>query len=789
MYNIEDFFILFEFFDDNKDVISSDVDEDERDLIFTEITRNLDQQLVQISVDTKLQVLEYFKSALDQPAYNSVDYNKLRRLVIDWYSVHKSLSSLQKHTSDVNVIPHPLLDESIKSLGFDYSNLIYHKPTKGQFLLALANLYKIKGSPQSILTAIRFFGFIDVSLYEWWIVERNGDLEFEGRRVTVETTDETKFPRRRLLTYDEFLEFDDPHWFYTENQIKTLNMDSEVGLLGLPSITPYFSVATVSNLTEIEKIYLIVSRIIGDQFTNFIHGDVVPKDIYLDFAAIDVSLLGLYCGILYSYWMYSDYIKYDALRNYIILNFGITPELDSTPFVFSQPYAYEKLLYWTLVRRDEDGNHDPLDITSSGKIVLISPKYQTIADLPLIASYPDRALVYQGVSGHPEIYEYDGTAWNLIETLTAGLSVSKQPYTGNPFVLFPNTLEKYITEVDISGGLDDLGELDWDASIIHFDEKLFYPFLMGLQDIPLGLNYLYLTNITFPEYTIPIYQNDDLFNAVTDNLAEFDTIVSRPTSRDDAKIKLDQYEEKFSRCQQLNFTQNQLDPGRILRGNDPLATYSNLPVTATIGDTYLINVGLSGDPEVYSYTTTGWKIVENGLLISNLGHDNDFIEWLDSQVGDNPAKYINLVEELMRELDIYTNTLIGTVPSIELTRLFLGILDFKNTIGRVIDFFKPKKARMLSFDLIYSLENELADSINLDSKVTTTISIDPTGYSIDTIRGKIPENYDEYEPGYDYPYVYDEVDIEIVDTHYEYEPVDDDVDFPMPFAEYEECPP
>lgn len=711
MFSIDDFFKIFQFYNDNKNTIGLTDSETQPDLVFTDETNDIDDSIIQIAVDTKLQALNFFKAAIDTPAFNSSDYNKFRRLILDWYATNKTFADIQRASSDPQTLDPNLLEIALRSFGFDYGSLILQKSIRAQFLLAIANLYKIKGSPVSITEMLKFFGFDNIRIYEWWLVRKGADdIYFEGRKIdTGGTVLEEAFPDKRLLTFENFLELDDPHWFYTRDQILNLDTDPVKGLIGLPSITPYFSIATVADLRGITRSYIILSRMFKDQYDNFINNNPPPKDLFIDVANTNTSLIALYLGILYSYWNYNDFLQYIKLRDYIIEEFEIVPELDSpVPFVYQEPNAYQRLLYWTISRQDENNLPDPLDITASSKVINFPNQVSTHDDLPDSNNNEgDTILVKIGLSGFPEIYRWDGSTWNLLDILAEGLGVSKQPKSGTPFVLYPETVEVYSDEVDVSNGIDD-DFLDYDVSIINYDEKVFYPLLNNFPKLQPDCSYLYLTDPDFTNYNQPFPDLPQLSNDSEAAIEDFFETTSRPTDYDDAKDKLDQFYEKFTRLQSLNFIQNKQDAGRLLNDIDPA-----------------------------------------------------FKQYIDDTIGENRLGYLDLIEDLILELDTFASTVIGRTP-IDLKQLLLGIPNIGEDLLPVIDLFKPKRARFLSYELIHQINDPSQDSINLKSEIAEmTIQMNVPSYGGDTLRGDFPQNYDVYPLGHDSRQIHDDISIEV----------------------------
>jgi hypothetical protein len=735
-------------------------------------TVQIDESIRQIAVDSKILATQFFERTLDVPVHNNPDFNKLRALFIDWYSSNRTFATIQRVSSNPQSLDVTLLEQAIRSFGFPYASLINKKDVRAQFLLSLAEIYKIKGTPQSIISALKFFGFPNLRIYEWWATRTGCDIFFEGRKlITGEVDDESAFPDTRELTYGDFLKIADPHWFYTEDQILHLDKNTEHGLIGLPSITPYFSLATTADIKGFEKIYSAISRLVKDQYENHLAGNNVPEDIFIDEAGFSVSLLSLFMGILYSWNNWNDWLKYVKLRDYIIEEFGIVPELDDDSFVLSFPNAYEKLLFWTITRTDENGDPDPLDITASGKIWGYPIQVEKITDLPDSANEGDKILVLVGLSGNHEEWRYDGTDWQLIEEFPEGMGTDRLPRSGTPFALYPPCIESYINEVDVSGGRDDT-PLDYDISIIRYDEQVFYPLLNNAGKISDKCKYLYAQDENIPNYNQPFPQLPELTTAIEANHERFDEITVRPSDRDDWEEKFEAFDTEFTRLQSLNCIQNKYDPQRILQGLTPVATVADLPTEdINEGDTILVNSGVSGDPEVYKYTGGTWVIDPDGLLTGNLGVDQRFKDWIDQQVVADRFAFEDLIEDLMIELDTWSATVIGVTP-IDLKQLAMGIPNIGESLFPVLDFFKPKRARFLSYELIHQINDPVGDSVNLEDDLRLNATLRVPHESPDSMRGGFPEDYDEYEWGHDANNLYDDVSIEVTEGGVPVDPED-----------------
>lgn len=673
----------------------------EETAIISGSARGIDSNLLQIATDSKIQSINFFKATLDQIAFNSNDYNKMRQLFIDWYSSGKTFAEISRQSSDPNALNSSLLDLAIRSFGFNYSDPIYSKQTKVQFLLALAELYKKKGTPQAMVDALKFFGFDDISIYEWWIVRNDDNLYFQGQIIDTGNT-RAEFPETRFMSWDQFaVNIQDPHWYYTREQILQLDQDPIRGAIGLPSLTPYFSVSAGSNLRNLTKNYAIINRIISDQYNNYISGDVPPQDIYVDTFDEYVSFTELYLGALYSYLRYNDFVKYNKLRIYISSNFGIDPENDQDPFTFEQPLAYEKLIYWAFNHRDEFGNNQPLDIG-----MIKDP-----------ALYPD---------------------W-------------LQPASGEPFKFYPPPMEDYGYSVDITGGSEVEIELDYDESFIGFyDESIpSFPDLSFGIPFPLNSRQIYATSSDFPNYNQPINTISNWKSVIDEILEDYELVVERPTDYEDAEEKNELFNEQFTRLQRWDFIRNRQDPERVLQGPEPVETVTDLPDTGDeIGQTQMVFQGVSGEAEVYRWDGSNWVIVENGMRIGNLGMNNVFKTAIDERVGTDYFSYIDVAQDLLLEIDAFAATYIQQSP-ISLSRL-LSDSDINNELLQVIDFWKPKRARLSSLELIGTVNEPVPDSINMKDEMSIRMEIKLPETSMDRIRGSGAMDYDEHLAPPDY---------------------------------------
>ncbi len=254
---------------------------------------------------------KFVDSVIDQIAYNSPDWVRIKNFFIDWYASHRSVTSFQSNISDVYQMPNDQLDDLFRSLGYDESallkNPINNETTisKINFFLDLVNLYKQKGSPEALLNVLRYYGIVDVDIYEFQLQfeERAGklptDLVFKGQITTGTSGDQSPI----YLPFD-FLTNDDPHWLQTEDQLRTLFTENKINF---PSQSPYFGVKPLFDEEATDAATGILARKVQDQYEIWDDAGqpdegviaVLPQDALVTATGNTVSLLTLYLSTIY----------------------------------------------------------------------------------------------------------------------------------------------------------------------------------------------------------------------------------------------------------------------------------------------------------------------------------------------------------------------------------------------------------------------------------------------------------------------------------------------------------
>ena len=247
-----------------------------------------------------------FSNIIDQQAYNSRDYQRLRGFLRDWYAAHRTVTSFQANISDVYQMPNDRLDDLFQSFGYNLSSRLRDPTTnnaplnKVNFFLDLVNLYKIKGTPKALIDVLQYYGIVDVDLYEMSlqfedrIGKTSNDLIFKGRVVTGTTGDTSPI----YLPFD-LLTQSDPHWLQTESQIRSLVSSN---IINFPSQSPYFAVKPLFDEEATDAATGILQRRVQDQYdiwesNSFPSEDVtavLPQDAVISITGDQCSLLTLF---------------------------------------------------------------------------------------------------------------------------------------------------------------------------------------------------------------------------------------------------------------------------------------------------------------------------------------------------------------------------------------------------------------------------------------------------------------------------------------------------------------
>ena len=225
---------------------------------------NLTRVLDSIVKSDRAKIDTYFTNVIDQLAFNSEDWKRLRAFFIDIYSAHRAIATQASKISDPSNLSNDELDELFRSFGYPHSTILRdfdNNPlvTKLALFLNLVDLYKIKGTPRSILESLQFYGITKLDIYEFWLqMETPSSLFFKGDVITGTSIN----PGSLDLSYD-LLTAGDPHWLLTESQILALDQINDINL---PSKTPYFAVVPIIEFGSETPTFI---RIVQDQYEDY----------------------------------------------------------------------------------------------------------------------------------------------------------------------------------------------------------------------------------------------------------------------------------------------------------------------------------------------------------------------------------------------------------------------------------------------------------------------------------------------------------------------------------------
>lgn len=245
----------------------------------------------------KTKIEEYFSQVVDQTTFKTEDYLRLKDFLINLVASLRTCVTTSKYLSDPRSLSNIDLDELFRSFGFPYSTKIRgtdeNPPEqKIQLLYNLINLYKIKGTPDSIVRILQYFGLEKFDLFELVLKLVNSELVFESKFVAGTSTD-SDIDTIRLPFED--LTKSDPHWLLTKDQILHLNNTNK---LNLPSQSPYVGLQIQSVIDSAKA--AIFSRMVQDQYQTWKNGGTLENDARITIINEKHSLLELYLATVYT---------------------------------------------------------------------------------------------------------------------------------------------------------------------------------------------------------------------------------------------------------------------------------------------------------------------------------------------------------------------------------------------------------------------------------------------------------------------------------------------------------
>lgn len=253
----------------------------------------LDQKLKQLSYSEKETALAFFKHVVDQPTYMTADHKRLRRMLVDWYSSHRSLATNAKQYNDPYNLSNDALDELIRSFGFPYSNRIQNTDDKIAFLFGLIDLYNHKGTPKTLATALQFFGLTNIRISEWWIKKGEGTNFFVENMVVWPQNYTQDNPIQ--IPYETFF-LNDPYWQVSKTE---LIASYNTSVISLPSITPHISIDASVPFINTYMAIAVLTKEMQESYEHWAAGGELDKSLSIEKYGVDVSFLELALSIMY----------------------------------------------------------------------------------------------------------------------------------------------------------------------------------------------------------------------------------------------------------------------------------------------------------------------------------------------------------------------------------------------------------------------------------------------------------------------------------------------------------
>ena len=263
-------------------------------------SKALEDGLKSIARSEQAATKEFFETVIDQSVYALDDYKRLRDFLIDWYASLKTEITCARQASRLYALPNDHLTELFKSFGYTINLDVVPLENKVNFFLDLVSFYKKKGTSETISDVLTYYGFNDADILEYWVMKnKNSDLVLRPDRVTKRNSN----LNIQLLEDISFTEsiMVDPHWRQSPDDIEALLLQNKICL---PSKSPYFSLSGSFSLNSLSGIAAIVSKIMVDQYAQFLSTNRLPGEISIKGIGFTVSLLELYCAINHAFDKY-----------------------------------------------------------------------------------------------------------------------------------------------------------------------------------------------------------------------------------------------------------------------------------------------------------------------------------------------------------------------------------------------------------------------------------------------------------------------------------------------------
>lgn len=288
------------------------------------------------AISSRLDLSKYFNGAgfPGSYAFNTADCFMFKTIMLDWASTIKVFQDSTSQCTNVYRLSSTDVDKAIRGFGIDFINerTVSSLNRRQTFLLNMCDLYKIKGSPQSIIKALNIIGLEDIYITEAWVYPtRDGDQNVEIKWIPVKQPQEFD-PETNSYTdpnvgmdveywswgrftskIDSILEC---HWFYKKFEIIDLNWHDPNTYFHLPSLTPYFNIKIKFDNMDQTSLLKVVNGIINKQAKDYLSGGHIPEDVSIEGYNYNCNFISTWLGFIYSIVTYADFLRYNELKKF-----------------------------------------------------------------------------------------------------------------------------------------------------------------------------------------------------------------------------------------------------------------------------------------------------------------------------------------------------------------------------------------------------------------------------------------------------------------------------------------
>jgi len=452
---------------------------------------NIDPNLIILGEDSKAKATILFNENIDLVCHTTEDYKRLKNFLIPWYASLRTFPATMRNASDVRSLPEDHLNKLINSFGF-VDLLGIDRSNKVNLFYDLINLYKIKGTPEALERALGYIGMADVDLVEYWLkYDTNKNLIFHPITTskTISNFVHPDIPFENLIK-------DDPHWFYSKEQINQLFLNNRIAF---PSKSPYIGLRPFLPLSNsLNPVIAILVRIIQDIYIDYLGGTIPDKDFTISSLKISASILDLFLSFIYLF--NSIYPKTsDTLDTKILVYNGNMNDVLYSDII---------KLYKTLISRDNNSSSRAELLANR---ILFNNTFSRLRTTDFLVGLNTAGTILEILN--PE----------LKEEIDANISVNNETIIIN---ILTKDLSSWVIEnissyfpLDIS--TYGFSSLEYITEIINF----FKPYRARIKN----LEQVYVLNNPLED---SLLVDDELVSLLEETIVDFDTANSNPVYQD-----------------------------------------------------------------------------------------------------------------------------------------------------------------------------------------------------------------------------------------------------------------